>query len=432
MPAVKPKNGVKIVEVEAESAAHEAGLRKGDTLLSIGGHPIRDSLDYMFCRDDEVLETVIVRRGKKHEVLIELDEWEDPGIILDDFAIRSCGNKCIFCFVSQLPKGLRRPLYLKDEDYRMSFLYGNYITLTNLSQSDRKRIVEQRLSPLYISVHSTDPGLRRLMLGNQKAPDVLKELKFFASYRIHMHTQIVLCPGYNDGEDLKRTIKDLCALYPYVESVAVVPVGLTAQHKQGLRPVEKKDAADALAIVETFQRRYRKKYGDPVVYSADELFIKAGRGFPKLTDYGELPQIENGVGMVPLFMNLARRIRPEEPTGPQKRYLTITGKSFYPYLKRFVDKLNRKGYDVTAVGVENNFFGSSVTVTGLLTGRDVLRALSGKTREYDILLLPEVALREGNDMFLDDVCPADIARALKIKTEIIEATPEGLYGRISR
>jgi putative radical SAM enzyme (TIGR03279 family) len=422
---VRNKSGVVIEEVAPSSPAAQAGIQKGDILVSINGNKLSDIIDYMFYKPETESDIVISRKGKRHSIKLILDESEDPGIKLKQFRIKTCRNKCIFCFVSQLPRGLRKTLYIKDEDYRMSFLYGNYITMTNLTQEDKKRIARQRLSPLYISVHSTNNALRCKMLGNPKAQDILKELRFLKDNKIKMHTQIVLCPGWNDGKELEKTIRDLYSFYPYLSSIAVVPVGLTAHRKTKLKAVEKEDAENALQIISAFQKRFKKKHGDPIVYGADELYIKAGQPFPPIKDYGDLPQIENGVGMVALFMSKAKKIKlPSKP--PSKKYLTITGVSFYPYLKRFLDRLEKNGISITPVAVENSFFGRSVTVTGLLTGRDVIKSLSTKAEGYDLLLLPDCMLRAEKDVFLDDVSVRDLESTIGIKTKIVESTPQGL------
>ncbi|MBI5203683.1 MAG: DUF512 domain-containing protein, partial [Nitrospirae bacterium] len=349
------------------------------------------------------------------------------GITLKPFKIKRCTNNCIFCFVSQLPKGLRKSLYIKDEDYRMSFLYGNYVTLTNLSAQDKKRIAQQRLGPLYISVHSTNKAIRNALLGNPKAGDVLKELKFLKENKIRMHVQIVLCPGYNDDKELQRTIRDLYGFYPYVSSIAVVPVGITMHRKSRLIGVEKEDALRALDIIDSFQKRFRKKHGVSVVYGADELYIKGGVNFPALSEYGELPQIENGVGMVPLFISQAKKIKAPQNPEKKKTSLTFTGTSFYPYLKKITDRLlEKEGININVIPVENTFFGKAITVTGLLTGRDVIRELSDKTDGHECLLIPDVVFRDGEDVFLDDISKKDVEDALGIKVKVIESAPEGI------
>lgn len=343
----------------------------------------------------------------------------------------TCRNNCIFCFVNQLPKGLRKSLYIKDDDYRMSFLYGNYITLTNLRKEDKERIVEQRLSPLYISVHATSKIIRNKLLGNAKAPDILKEIKFFTDNKIRLHTQIVLCPGYNDGKELNKTIHDLCSFYPYVSSIAVVPVGLTMHSRQNIRHVEKEEARDALKIVESFQKRYKKKHGDPIVYGADELYIKAEIPFPPLKDYGDFPQIENGVGMVALFMNRVRKLKIPKLNLRKKRFLTFTGLSFYPFLKKFLKLLTEEGINVDLMPIENRFFGTSITVTGLLTGKDVIKTLFDRKGGQEVVLVPDVVLKDREEMFLDDIALKDMEEALGLPMKKIESTPEGLIKGIA-
>lgn len=437
---MKKDKGVPIARVAEGGPAHRAGIRKGDALLAVNGHEINDVIDYMFHNDAPELNAAFLRDGRRLRRKLKLGGSEGPGMELGHFRTKTCRNKCIFCFVMQLPKGLRRPLYVKDEDYRMSFLYGNYVTLTNLSAEDRERIARQRLSPLYISVHSTDDELRRKMLGNPNAPGIMEELHFFAENQIRMHIQIVLCPGINDGKALRNTLNDLKGLYPYVSSVAVVPVGLTAHRKIPLRPVGRADAERALDAIEAYARVLKKQHGEPLVYGSDELYIKAGRPFPPLSHYGDLPQIENGVGMVPLFLSEAKKIFKSIPhprkliplSEPVKRYLTFTGASFYPYLAEFLMGLGKKGLSITPVKVENDFFGHSVTVTGLLTGGDVIKTLSGKTKGFDMLLIPDCVLREGGEVFLDDVSVKEIESALGIKAVVIESTPEGIIRIPSR
>lgn len=423
--------GVAIEAVQEKSIAEIAGMKPEDRIISINGNRINDSIDLMFHGNEPELDIITIRNGKKISTVINVGDGPagNLGIVLKPFKIRTCRNNCIFCFVAQLPRGLRKSLYIKDEDFRMSFLFGSYITLTNLSETDRNRIVEQRLSPLYISVHSTDAAVRNEILSNPKAADIMKELRFFADNRIMMHTQIVLCPGYNDGKKLENTIRDLYHFYPFIMSIAVVPLGLTGHRKKPLKPVEKDDAIKAIETIMKFQLRFRRKHGERLVFGADELYIKAGVPFPSLDEYEELPQIENGVGMVPLFLRQAKKIKFQEPqqsSGKKKRFLTFTALSFYPYLSRFSDRIRKGGFDLEVAAVENTFFGKSVTVTGLLTGRDVIKSLSEQAKNADLLLIPDVVMREGDEVFLDDVSRHDVENALGIKTEIIESTPQGL------
>ncbi|RPI38405.1 MAG: DUF512 domain-containing protein, partial [Nitrospiraceae bacterium] len=353
------------------------------------------------------------------------------GITVRPFKIKTCRNNCIFCFVKQLPKGLRKSLYIKDEDYRLSFLYGNYMTLSNITPEDKKRIIEQRLSPLYISVHTTNRTLRNRMLGNPKAQDIMKELKFFSDNKIRMHIQIVFCPGFNDGRELQNTIKDIYKFYPYVSSIAVVPVGLTRHRKLALQPVAKDEALASIEIVESFQKRFRKKHGEQIVYCSDEMYIKAEKTFPPLTEYGALPQIENGVGMVPLFINQARKVRIPKGLPHKKKFLTFTGKSFYPYLMKFIKRLTEHdNVNITVIPIENEFFGGSVTVTGLLTGRDIIKALHDNTDSYEILIVPDVVLKEGDNVLLDEVSLTDIEEATGLKTAVTDGTPQGFIDTI--
>ncbi len=421
-------SGAEIETVADGSIAAGAGLLAGDRLVSANGHKIRDVIDLMFYGNEPSLDLVIGRGDSTMRVRLESGGGASGlGIELKPPKLKRCTNRCIFCFVAQLPKGMRKTLYVKDEDYRMSFLYGNYITLTSLSDDERKRIAEQRLSPLYISVHSTDPEIRRKMLGNPKAGDILKDLRFFAENKIRIHTQIVLCPGYNDGKDLASTIRDLYKFHPYVQSIAVVPVGLTAHRKKALRPVEKKDAIGALEIIQRFQNRFKRKHGEHLVFAADELYIKAGMDFPALKDYDELSQIENGVGLVPLFLAQAKKLKIQFPeNSKKKKFVVFTGVSFYSILSKFVERLRKKGFDIEAVQVDNLYFGRSVTVTGLLTGRDVMRALSGQIQKDDILLIPDIVMKEGHQVFLDDVSRQDVEDILGVKSVVIESSPAGL------
>ncbi|MBI5102181.1 MAG: DUF512 domain-containing protein [Nitrospirae bacterium] len=427
-----PKHLIEIESVIEESPAAMAGLQTGDLLVSVNGHRLHDAIDLMFHRDADRIELEFYRSGRRHTVTVPEAGGTDLGISVKPFRVKTCKNNCIFCFVKQLPKGLRKSLYLKDEDYRLSFLYGNYMTLSNLGASDKSRIVEQRLSPIYISVHTTNRALRARMLGTPKSCDIMKELAFFASHKIRMHTQIVLCPGYNDGRELHNTIKDLYKFFPYISSVAVVPVGLTMHRRQQLAPVSKEDAAKAIETVNGFQRRFMKKHGDNLVFCSDEMYIKAGVPFPPLRDYGVLPQIENGVGMVPLFMSQTRKLRIQKEIKRDRPVVTVTGVSFYPFLKKFADRLGEKeSMPIEVIPVENRFFGTSVTVTGLLTGRDIIKSVHDNTDKSRTLLVPDTALKEDEDVFLDNVTLSEVADATGMKALRVEATPQGLIDAIA-
>jgi putative radical SAM enzyme (TIGR03279 family) len=418
------KNGNIVFRVMPGSPADKAGVMPGDIITAVNRRKIHDSIDLMFYADTPEVTVSIKRKDKVIRTRILREEGEALGIELKPFRIKRCKNRCQFCFVNQLPKGLRRNLYVKDEDFRMSFLYGNYVTLTNLTPADKKRIIEQRLSPLYVSVHSTNRAVRNRLLGNNNAVDIMRELGWFAKNRIRLHTQIVLCPGINDGDELRRTIQDLHKFYPYISSIAVVPVGLTRYSKRMIQKVDKSKALETIDIIAEFQKRFLKKYGDAFVHGADELYIKAGKRFPPLKNYGELPQIENGVGMVPYFVSRARKL-PLMTNPSERRFLTVTGTSFYDFLKQFIDRL-KAAANIELVPVENRFFGDSITVTGLLTGRDIIMEVSDIVSDYDVLLLPDVVLRDGGDLFLDGLRVKDLEELLDIKVMVIESTPEGL------
>ncbi len=414
-----------ISNITEDGIARKIGLKKGDVILSINENPVKDVIDYMYWSKDSAINLEIQRSNKTHSFKIKEREGIPLGVEIKPYRIKTCRNKCLFCFVNQLPKGMRKTLYLKDDDYRMSFIYGNYITLTNLSASDKKRIIAQKLSPLYISVHTTNNDLRKKMLGNPKAPNVLKEILEFTTYKIRLHAQIVLCPGLNDGEELSRTIKDLQKFYPYVASIAVVPVGLTKYKKAGIKPVGKSDAIKALETVKNFRRRFKKRHGDPIVHLADELYLKAEAAFPPFKEYGDLPQIENGVGLIPSFLHCSKKLKLPKKIKPVKAAV-VTGASFMPYLEEFARKLNSiEGLGLDVFKVDNKFFGSSITVAGLLTGKDILKTIVGKIKA-DCLLVPDVMLKEGSDMFLDNVTLNDIEESLGINVKAIDSTIDGI------
>lgn len=413
--------------MEAGSPASAAGLRRGDRILAINGKTIVDVIDFMFHASEQELNISLLRDGNKIKLTIHNPHCEALGVELVPPKVETCRNKCVFCFVSQLPKGLRRSLYVKDEDYRMSFLYGNYVTLSNLDAAAKRRIVKQRLSPLYISVHATENNVRKKMLQNPGSPDIMRELEYFAKRGISMHTQIVLCPGYNDKAHLRRTLGDLSSLYPAVMSIAVVPVGLTAHRKIAIAPVLKPDADAALQTIDEFRAMCIDKFGDPLVYAADEMYLIAHRPIPPLKYYRDLPQIENGVGMLAVFLNKAKHIRKFVPQ-KHKKFITFTGVSFYPFLKDFTHDLKKMGVDIEAVEVVNSLFGPSVTVAGLLTGGDIIKAL-GKHRA-DVLLVPDVVLKDGDNVMLDDVSVGDLSSALNMRVEVVGSSPRGLVNAV--
>ncbi|MBI5073973.1 MAG: DUF512 domain-containing protein [Nitrospirae bacterium] len=429
---MRSNRGITIERVTPGSIAEAAGLCAGDIVCDVNSSPMRDVIDFMFHKDEDELNVGFRRDGSRKKISILSDSGADLGIIFKPLKVKICKNNCLFCFVKQLPKGLRKPLYIKDEDYRLSFLYGNYTTLSNITAEEKKRIVQQRLSPMYISVHTTNRALRNKMLGNPKASDILKELKYFADHKIRMHIQIVVCPGLNDGRELQSTIQDIYRFHPYVSSIAVVPVGLTKHRRVQLAPMTKEAAQSSLDIVNAFQKRFRKKHGEAIVYCADEMYIKAEAPFPSVQEYGELPQLENGVGMVPLFISQSRRLKIPKTLGNKHKVLTFTGTSFYPYLKKFIGRLAEKEHlPVDVIPVKNSFFGETVTVTGLLTGRDVISALHDNIDGYEILAVPDVVLREGDTLFLDNVSLQDLEEATGLRVVTTDGTPQGFIDTLS-
>jgi putative radical SAM enzyme (TIGR03279 family) len=419
-----------IHQVHEGTLAEKIGLKKGDIVLSMNNKPVNDIIDYMYYARDDVINLKIKRGTRSRSFSIKKKDGEPFGFELKPFRTKTCRNKCVFCFVHQLPRGMRKSLYLKDDDYRMSFLFGNYITLSNLNSKEKNRILEQKLSPLYVSIHSTNNDIRRKMLGNPKAPDILKELLELTSQKIRIHCQIVVCPGLNDGEELSNTIKDLQKFYPYISSIAVVPVGLTKYHKTTVKPVKKDDALKIIDTVKSFRRRLKRRHGDPLVYLADEFYLKAGVTLPSVTEYGDLAQLENGVGLVPLFLQEAKRVKIPRKVSP-KHIALFTGASFMPFLQDFTKKLKSvEGLTLDLFKIDNTFFGQSVTVSGLLTGKDIVKTILGKTKA-DCLLVPDVALRNGSDVFLDNVTLKDMSESLGMDVKVIDPTPEGLIRGIT-
>jgi putative radical SAM enzyme (TIGR03279 family) len=379
----------------------------GCKLLSINRQPVRDNIDFMYGTADESLGLMFENTtGKRFSVF--LDQSSDLGLTFKDDKILTCKNNCIFCFVHQQPKGMRRSLYIKDEDYRLSFTHGNFISMSNLSENDIERIVKQRLSPLYISVHTTDDSLRRTMFANKKLPSILPRLKYLAEKGIMFHTQVVVCPGVNDGLHLEKTIDDLYSLYPGVKTVGVVPVGLTKYRKKlpQLKPFNKKQAEYLLEYVHSRQKQFMKKSGSRFVFAADELYILARKKLPELSEYEEMEQFENGLGMMRMFLtdfNRRKRFLANMKNKKNKRIAIMTGESAFGLLKEhIVSWMNKNRFAIDVFAVKNHFWGKGVTVSGLLTGRDLLDAIKKIKNNYDVVLLPPNCLNT-DDLFLDDI-----------------------------
>ncbi|MBD3217129.1 MAG: DUF512 domain-containing protein [candidate division Zixibacteria bacterium] len=406
----------KVVEIKDRSLIDETGVNKGDKLISINGHEINDLLDYQFHSADEVLE-IVIEKPDGCRVSFEYDVYENGPLQLElePDPIKRCINKCVFCFIHQLPKGLRKSLYVKDEDYRLSFTHGNYITLTNLGEEDFRRIIEMRLSPLYISVHTTDEELRKYMLGKPNIDPLMPQIKRLVESEIQLHTQIVVCPGINDKEHLTKTVSDLASFYPHLQSVAIVPVGLTEhrEHLPKLKPVTPEIASEILEQCDRLQKRYLDQLGTRFLFPADEFFLLTGNAIPPKKYYEDFPQIENGVGMVRDL--ISSRKLPGLKLKKKLMTTIATGKLAAPVLEKVLTEKLRDVEDLEfeIVPVENRLMGKSVTVSGLLGGKDFYRELKSSGNLGDIVILPPNCLND-DGLFLDDWTPAELEKKLKL------------------
>ncbi|MBP9021833.1 MAG: DUF512 domain-containing protein [Spirochaetes bacterium] len=415
---------IKIINIRKKSPAERKGLRAGDGIISINGMEVRDYLDYKLYSSDFPLEYIISRNGDTYSLLFDEEEDAyDKGIDVEDMKIRHCGNKCIFCFVDQNPQGLRKGLYLKDEDFRYSFLYGSYFTLSNIRDEDLKRIKKQQLSPLYISVHAAQKKVRMKLLGINYDDGFKRKLSFLTRNKISLHTQIVLCPGINDGKVLDDTVKFLHSHYPYVLSVAVVPVGKTC-HRDKLSNIESFTKETSTAVVEqihSLQKEFLEKSNTRFVFAADEFYLKAGIKIPQKKDYEDFSQYENGVGMTRLFMEELKLARKTFPASlkQKRKLLIVTGKSFYPVLKDYLlpELLKIKNLTTEIIAAENRLFGESVTVSGLLCGKDIISAVNKASFTADKIILPDTCLNF-DGIFLDDMTLSALKKKLKTDVEI--------------
>src|SRR5215831_3983011 len=417
-PCTAEPAGVTVAAVAPRSPAAAAGLAAGDRIVAINGQPLRDAIDFQFYGGDERLELTVERDGVARSVRLTRC---GPGLGLELAAPRpdyraTCANKCVFCFIHQLPKGMRRSLYVKDDDFRLSFLHGNYITLSDLDEASFDRIIEQRLSPLYISVHATDAELRHALLGRPRhSAEILPRLERLAKAGIRMHAQIVLCPDLNDGAHLARTVHELAPLFPHVSTTAIVPVGLT-RHRERLPALRSLTPDEALALVATaegWQRRWLAELGSRFVFLADEIYLLARCPLPPAAAYEGFPIAEDGIGLVRRFedgfqRSVARQKRRARPDG----VTVVTGELFAPRLSGL---LAHAGYDADTIrvaAVPNDFFGRAIGVAGLLTGRDIQRHLARQPELGRRVLVPAVAVRDADGIFLDDLTPADLAREI--------------------
>ncbi len=422
-----------IIGVIPGSIADEMAIEAGDTLLLINGQEIQDIIDYQFySQDDFIVVELKKTNGELWSLEIEKDWDEELGLLFDDVIfdkMRVCRNRCLFCFVDQLPPRMRKTLYIKDDDYRYSFLYGNFITLTNLTEKDWRKIIDMHLSPLYVSVHCSDPQLRVKILGSKRAASIHEDLKRLLDAGIEIHTQIVLCPGINDGEILKQSIEELSSYYPTVQSVGIVPVGLTGHRLKlpQLQVVNPEQSRNLIAIINNYQAKYHKVLQTGFVYLADEFFIKAGVAFPDAEYYDDYCQIENGIGLARIFLDEFARLEKSLPEQVDKREVfIITGVSAMMVLETVVKRLNLiKGLTVYLLPVENHYFGGNVSVTGLLTGKDILQVMENKYQGQDVII-PEIVFKQGDDVLLDNISLEELRRKSGAQIHIVDGTARSL------
>lgn len=431
----------KITGIVAGSIAEELGVQPGDFLLRISGQEIEDVLDYYFYTEAEEL-TLCIRSqsGEEWEAEIEKEEKEDLGLVFQDQFMgqyQHCHNHCIFCFIDQLPKGMRPTLYFKDDDSRLSFLNGNYITMTNMKEKDIERIIRYHMSPMNISVHTTNPELRRKMLRNPGAGEILEHIRRFVQAGIVLNGQIVLCKGINDGQELERTLSDLEEFVPVMQSLSIVPVGLS-RHRQGLYPLEPFDKEDAAALIRQirpWQDRLYEKTGLHFVHLSDEFYILADEELPEEREYDGYLQIENGVGMMRLFWNEAMTAIEELPSNikGEGKISLVTAPSACGHIQRIVGRILEKmeGGEIQVCCIRNDFFGERITVTGLLTGQDILAQLKEKSLGR-LLLLPENLLRAGEQVLLDDITVEDLKKALQTPIDIVQSSGRDFVQKIVR
>lgn len=428
---------VVISSVIKNSPADKKGIKSGDILLKIGTQEIEDFLDYRFYVGDTELILSLKCDGRYKKVKISKKEDEDLGLEFSSYLMdeqKRCKNKCIFCFIDQMPKGMRESLYFKDDDSRLSFLFGNYITLTNLSRRDVERIIKMHISPVNVSVHTMNKELRCKMMNNRFAGDCLDILPEFAQNGISINTQLVLCPGINDGDELRYSLEKLAELYPGVQSIACVPVGVT-KYRDGLYNMNEyteETAAETLDIIESFAQSFYEKHGTRLVWASDEFYLKAKREMPQAEYYENYSQIENGVGMCTNLREefYAQMSDYEGERLPSYHVSLATGVAAYPLIKELADKFMAayEGYIIDVHEIKNDFFGHSITVAGLITGKDLINQLKDKALA-ETLLIPSVMLRSEGDVFLDDVSREDVERALSVKLELSDCTGAGLFYR---
>ena len=412
-----------IKNVPEGSLAAELGLVPGDELIAIGGEKVIDLIDYQALQATDDLTLTYLHNGEELEVSCEKEEWEELGVEFENdmLTTRVCKNHCVFCFIDQMPKGCRPTLYVKDDDWRMSLMMGNFVTLTNVDDAELERICKRQASPLYISVHATDGNVRRNMMRNPAAANIMKQLKTLAKAGIQFHCQVVLCPELNDGDVLEKTITDLSAMYPAAQSLAIVPVGLTG-HREGLyplRPFTQDEADNVIRTVQRWQKKCYKELGTRFVFASDEFYCMADRKIPKEESYEDFAQIENGVGLyAQLKADFDFAMEEMTESDEKKHFVMVTGVSAAPLLHEMITAYPFKNVSLDIIPVESEFFGGAVTVAGLITGSDIVREIKGM--ECDAVIIPENMLRAEQDLFLDDMSIDQVREALGCPVHIVE------------
>lgn len=412
-----------ITGIVKNSIAEECEIEKGDFLISINNEEIFDVLDYDFLiKDENIVLLSEKKNGELEEIEIEKDFDEDLGLVFEEELMdkpRLCRNKCMFCFMDQIPDSMRSTLHYKDDDYRLSFMAGNYVTLTNVDDNDLNRIIRYRMTPINISVHTTNGELRKKMLTNRFADKILDQLEKLASAGISFNAQIVLCPGINDGKELDKTLTDLSKFHDHIGSVAIVPVGLT-KFREGLYPLRTFTGEECKKVIEQvskFQKEFLQKYGSRLVFLSDEFYIQANMPLPEYEEYEDFSQIENGVGMVACFTrDFENALSNCNKNELKKTFTLVTGKLVYPMILKASKALEEKikGLKINVVAIQNDFFGEQITITGLITGQDIIKQLRGKDLG-DELVITEVMLKSDADIFLDDVTLEEVGKELNVK-----------------
>ncbi len=436
---MKPRSsadGVVVGAVRPRTPGAAAGLRAGDRVLAINGHALRDAIDFQFHGGDERLALAVEREDGRHALRLTRRPGADLGVELEApraGEIATCANTCVFCFIHQLPRGMRRSLYVKDDDFRLSFLHGNYITLTDLAEAELARIEEQRLSPLYVSVHATDPALRWELLGRPRAgAEILPRLERLAKAGIRMHAQVVLCPGLNDGAHLARTVRELAPLHPHVATTTVVPVGLTRHRARlpALRTLTDAEARALVATVEGWQREFHATLGTRFVFLGDEVYLQAGTPLPPAGAYEGFPVAEDGIGLVRRFEDgFELALRRRRGAARARDVTLVSGTLYAPRLTELVARI--PGATARVAAVPNHVFGGTISVAGLLTGEDIARHLATLGALGEAVIVPAVALRDRDGVFLDDMTPGDLSALLQVPVRVIEPNPRNLLRAIT-